>query len=373
MDGHHNLSIRSIHVGVAPSARGGIATLLSILSGRGFFSVRYRLVVSASDGPFLFKAALATVALIQMTWWIAVRRVSIVHLHVAAYNSFWRKAVFLACAKTLGARVVFHWHSPRLRQFVAASSAPARRRIERVFRSADMIVVVSDASRIELQTCFPGLRPFVLYNSVDVTLEPVNSERLRKNQEVLYMAALLPEKGVLDLVLAFKLVRERFPSARLVLCGSGQDDRVKRCVQKAALDCFTEFPGWVVGDKRRQYFERACMFCLPSSADTFAMANLDAMACGLPVVSTLHGGIPEVVKQGVTGFLVEPGDVMALAAAICRLLEDAELRVAMGRAGRERAASVFSYEAFVSRLEELYSQLLDGDAASIRPGSGPVT
>lgn len=352
-----SLTSRSIHVGVAPTARGGIATLLSILSRRGFFSSRHHLVVSASNGSFLFKLALATAALFKMTWWIVVRRASIVHVHVAAFSSFWRKAMFLVCAKLLGARVVFHWHSPRLRQFLDTSSASARRRIEQVFRSADVVIVVSDASKVELEMCFPGLRAVVLYNPVDMELEPVSAEQLRQNQDVLYMAALLPEKGILDLVSAFKIVSERYSSARLLLCGSGQDELVKQHIREVELDGVAELPGWVMGGERRQYFQRAGVFCLPSSADTFAMANLDAMASGLPVVSTWHGGIPEVVDQGITGFLVAPGDVNALAASICNLLEDPELRVAMGRAGRERAESVFSYEAFVSRLEELYARL----------------
>ncbi len=100
------------------------------------------------------------------------------------------------------------------------------------------------------------------------------------------------------------------------------------------------------------------IFALTSDWEGMSNALLEAMAAGLPVVATAVGGTPEVVVDGVTGFLVPPRDPQALADAILRLLRDPELRQRMGEAGRARVAAHFSIEQMVHKTEALYEQLL---------------
>ena len=96
----------------------------------------------------------------------------------------------------------------------------------------------------------------------------------------------------------------------------------------------------------------------PSDFESYGKANLEAMACGVPVVSTRRGGPSETIVDGVTGFLVDPGDADAIATKVLRLLKDAELRASMGHAGRERMTSLFSTEAAASAYTEIYEELL---------------
>ena len=100
------------------------------------------------------------------------------------------------------------------------------------------------------------------------------------------------------------------------------------------------------------------IFVLPSRSEGFGRVNLEAMAMGKPVVSTNVGGIPEVVLDGVTGILVEPGNSKALSHAIMRLLNDPPLRKAMGRKGRERVEQYFTLHSHVQRIEEIYGEIL---------------
>jgi sugar transferase (PEP-CTERM/EpsH1 system associated) len=100
------------------------------------------------------------------------------------------------------------------------------------------------------------------------------------------------------------------------------------------------------------------VFVLPSLWEGLPIALLEAMAAGLPVVATRVGGVPEVVVDGVTGFLVPPRDPQALADAILRLLRDPDLRRRMGEAGHARVAEHFSVEQMVGKTEALYEQLL---------------
>lgn len=345
-------------MGVAPTEHGGIASVLSVLERQGLFCGRCRLLVSAGGQKALVKLARLVTALCILVWWVGVRRVQVVHVHAAAFNSFWRKAICLRVGALLGARTVLHWHSPRLREFMARSDGRKRRRIEAVFQGATRVVVASHASSAELVAMFPSLRPVVIHNPTDERIGFVSESALAANYSVLFMAALLPEKGIFDLLDAFSAVHASRPDARLIICGKGRDADVRIAVARRGLESVTEMAGWVSGASRDRYFAAAAVFCLPSRADTFAMANLDAMTAGLPVVSTTHGGIPEVVQDGVTGLLVEPGNVDALATAILTLLDDPRLRLRMGRAGHQVAETKFAVERMIDAFEKLYAEIV---------------
>jgi glycosyltransferase involved in cell wall biosynthesis len=106
---------------------------------------------------------------------------------------------------------------------------------------------------------------------------------------------------------------------------------------------------------------------LSSRYEALPNVVLEAMAAGLPVAATRVGGLPELVVPGRTGWLVPPGDAVALAAAMSQALGDADVREALGRTGREIAVADFSLEAMTRRYEQVLSNLLKGGRASICP------
>lgn len=106
---------------------------------------------------------------------------------------------------------------------------------------------------------------------------------------------------------------------------------------------------------------RLDVFVVSSRREGTTTTAIEAMACGLPVVATQVGGVPEVVEHGVTGILVPSGDPAALASAILRLARDPQLRIEMGRRGRERAEERFGSAPFVALVEEAYRDALEGE------------
>ncbi len=109
------------------------------------------------------------------------------------------------------------------------------------------------------------------------------------------------------------------------------------------------------------------VLAVPSRAEPFGLVLLEALVRGVPVVATRAGGIPEIVRHGVEGLLVPPGDARALAAALQALLADPQERTRMGRAGRERVASAFSLEGMTAGVEAACRRALAGRAAAARP------
>jgi glycosyltransferase involved in cell wall biosynthesis len=176
----------------------------------------------------------------------------------------------------------------------------------------------------------------------------------RDRPTVFFLGRLSEPKGVWDLLAAVRPVAEQVPNVRFVVGGTAEFPAVEAEIARAAaepgLGARVEFPGTLTGDQKLAAFAAADVFCLPSHLENQPVVLLEAMAAGLPVVSTRVGTIPELVSDGVEGFLIAPRDRDALTAQLVRLLGDPELRAGMGSRGRARVASEFDRPVVVARL-----------------------
>ncbi len=173
-------------------------------------------------------------------------------------------------------------------------------------------------------------------------------------------------KRVDDVVAIFAEARRRAPerAMTLQLVGDGPErERIRGLVRAAGLDESVHF----LGERTDlpAVLRSADLFLLPSETESFGLAALEAMSCGVPVIASRVGGVPEVVVDGETGLLAPVGDVAAMAAHVVRLLADAPLRARLGAAARRRAETVFPLEATVERYEALYRRLLEGQVSPL--------
>jgi N-acetyl-alpha-D-glucosaminyl L-malate synthase BshA len=158
-----------------------------------------------------------------------------------------------------------------------------------------------------------------------------------------------------DVVKIFASVREKL-AATLVLVGDGPErDAAEQQVDGLGLRKDVRFLGKVenVGDVLRG----ADLFLLPSATESFGLAALEAMACGVPVIASAAGGIPEVVDDGKTGYLAPPGDVATMAERALRILENAAEHARFKQNAAARALD-FSADKVVPRYEALYEEVL---------------
>ena len=152
-----------------------------------------------------------------------------------------------------------------------------------------------------------------------------------------------PSKGHRALFAAFARVHAQVPEARLLVCGAstGRDGYEQELHNQAkALGDYIQFAGY-----RRDLpniLAAADLFCLPTEREAFGLVFLEAMSAGLPVVAVDSGGVPEIVQQGETGFLVAPGDIDGLAARMITLLTDPEMAHRFGAAGQRHARTEFA-------------------------------
>jgi glycosyltransferase involved in cell wall biosynthesis len=186
---------------------------------------------------------------------------------------------------------------------------------------------------------------------------------------LLFVGRIHPEKGIPDLLQAYARVRSKEPDASLVLIGEGsQRAAYEETVRRQGWEQKVRFLGTIAHRDLPPYFRAADIFVSPSIKtgrweEYVGMANLQAMACGLPVVSTRSGAIPEYVPES-AGILVPERDPQALAEAILNLLSDPARRSSLGQAGRARAVEFYEAKQNVLRAEDELLCLLDGSRTS---------
>jgi glycosyltransferase involved in cell wall biosynthesis len=167
-----------------------------------------------------------------------------------------------------------------------------------------------------------------------------------------WLGVMAPVKRVPDLVRA----AARVPGLELELVGDGPERaRIEGVVAATGSGPRVRLTGYQADPS--PYLHGADVFVLPSAAEACPMALLQAMACGVPVVATRVGGVPEIVRDGVDGVLVDPGDEDQLTAALALLVGDPALRRTLGRAGRARVAERFGIEHSVRSLVSIYERL----------------
>jgi glycosyltransferase involved in cell wall biosynthesis len=228
-------------------------------------------------------------------------------------------------------------------------------------RSVHRYVAVARAVADQLIGSFhvPSDRVEVIHNGIPVERFAGTTDRPRDDGDrrptVLTVARLDAQKGLGFLLEAIASI----PDARLLLAGDGEERAAlhERAVRLgvseriAFLGHRTDVP---------ELLARCDLLVLPSLYEGFPLVVLEAMAAGRPVVATAVGGTPEAVVDGVTGHLVPPGDVTALANAIRSVLSDPVRREAMGSAGRERVTRLFSVETMVEGYRRAYERALGG-------------
>ncbi|MFJ5520444.1 glycogen synthase [Streptomyces griseoluteus] len=262
------------------------------------------------------------------------------------------------------------WKAEQLGGGYALSSWAERTAIE----SADAVIAVSGAMRDDILACYPALDPdrvHVVHNGIDTRLyrpDP-GTDALRRHgidperPYVLFVGRITRQKGVPQLLRA---VREIDPDTQVVLCAGAPDtpeiDREFRA-RFQELSAVRAGVFWIPQMLPRaevvQLLTHAAVFVCPSVYEPLGIVNLEAMACGTPVVASRVGGIPEVVDHGRTGLLVgTDGDFEGnLARALDDVLADPAAARRMGEAGRARAVGEFGWDAVARRTAGLYEEI----------------
>lgn len=245
---------------------------------------------------------------------------------------------------------------------IYADTHPALLRAE--MEGAQVVVTVSEYNREHLRRIKPNLNGKVQCIDYGLDLSEFSFRWPRASEAppiILAVARLVEKKGLGDLILAADILRKRGHSFRVEIIGDGNlHNALRHQVVERGLQDRVMLLGAQSHEKVRLAYERASIFVLPcvvaTDGDRDGLPNvlLEAMACGVPVVSTTVVGIPELIEWERDGLLTPPSDPPALAKAMERLLTDADLRDRLARAARSKVEDRFSIDSNAKKLLELF-------------------
>ena len=385
---------RVVMIGSRFDVRGGVSAMANVCREKGLFErwgAQY--LATHCDGGPVRKLAQAAGAYARFLGLLALRRVSLLHVHLNSDASFWRKSAFVSAARAMGVPYVLQVHCGNFGRFLEQrAGAPGRSLAERMLRDAAAVIALSPAGAEELKRIAPGISVEVIPNPVTCAprlrrdkLDPrprggdttvggtavAPAEARAQSPIVLFLGMITEAKGAFDLLKAWAAVAAKHPGATLVMAGTGELDRAQELARSLGIAGRVQFPGWVNPHRRDALLARASLFVLPSHAEALPMSVLEAMAAGVPVIATAVGGVPWVLEDGRFGTLVAPRAPEALARKLDVLLADPERRAAMSVAGWERIHEAFAAEVVIPRIEALWARL--GATCRTKPEAGIVT
>ncbi|MEW6331331.1 MAG: glycosyltransferase family 4 protein [Pseudomonadota bacterium] len=308
----------------------------------------------------------------QLAWLILRHRPAIVYIPISQTTiGYLRDSVFIVLAKISGRKVVCHLRGGNFRNWYNGASAPTRWYVRTVHRFVDAQIVLGEKLKPLFQSLVPEDRIFVVPNGRDFETPPGSGTANRADRvtRVLYLSNFVRTKGVLDVMRSIPLVCRDRKDVEFIFAGDWNDDAVKREMEELILryrDHRIRVVGKVSGSAKYDLLRQADMFVFPTyyPPEGHPWAIVEAMAAGLPVISTDQGAITESVIDGRNGFIVEKRDVEGIAGRILFLCNHADERKRMGEESRRLYEQEFTERRLVDRMADVFHSVLAGG----RPG-----
>jgi glycosyltransferase involved in cell wall biosynthesis len=364
-------------IGPTPPPHHGMTTVTGAVLGSAALKASYRLIhldnADRRSTDNMGRLDLGNVLLglrhaAALASLLARHRPDLVYLPVSQNRwAYVRDAVWMALCKLARVRVFTHLHGGGFREFYERSGPGTRWLVRVTSRWVAGVAVLGEGLRPMYEGLVPERQVHVVPNGVADPFPGGPPVRDRgRAPRVTYMGTLIRSKGYPELLRAAARLRDGGVEATFVFAGAWNSEAERseayELVDRLALDGRVEFVGVVAGESKRRLLAEADVFVLPTRypPEGQPLVILEAMAAGLPVVSTPRAAIPDMLEDGVTGLLVPEGDDAALEAALRRLVESPAERTAMGAAGRAKYLDNFTEARMIGRLSAVLDSVLNG-------------
>lgn len=331
----------TIHI--CTSSNGGMSSVVN--SYVRLFALPKENYWSSHNGNFILS--------LFKTFFICIRilfdKHEIYHLHISHKGSVLRKLFISFFIRLKKKKYVVHLHGGGFKEFILGSTFE-RKYTENLLCHSNAIV----CNTKDMQTFFADNihiknKVFVIPNLCEtITENPVDLASHKEPVKIVFCGTFVRSKGIFDLIKAFEKAHFDKPVI-LELFGSGTlpINRKENIIVR----------GWVEHSEYLKLLPNYDFLALPSKYETFGLAYVEAMGMGLPVIGTFGPAIPEIVKNGETGQLVEFGDIEQLTATLEKLVSDKDLRIKLGKNARLDVQNRFTPQIVLEKLEEMYNRI----------------
>ena len=356
-----NRKVSILFVGPNRKSRGGISSLISIymkLLSNSIYSPSW---LETQDDMSTNRKLISFIkAIISAP--IEIYKNNIIHIHTASNNSFFRKSFFIVLSKLLNRKIVLHIHGGGFAQFltIAYKNQIKKKIIRRLLQMPNIIICLSESKANEVES-------YVSKKKIKIVPNPAPYHNSTKNKPIdninpiiiLFAGWVEKEKGIFDLISAFSEVQKTFINCRLIIAGKGRIDDGKKLAKKLHSTDKIIFTGWLQKNDMHKMLYSADIFCLPSYCEGVPMSILEAMALGLPVITTPVGGIPDIVENGKTGLFFQPGNIKQLEEKLLMLLKNPSVSQKVGLNAKLFVEKNHSISITKYKLKKIYNELID--------------
>lgn len=340
--------MRVLIVATSRKTRGGITSVIKAHeTGKQWKKYHCHWIQTHRDGAAWRKILYWIVA--WLDYIVRLPFYDIVHVHFSLRMTALRKRPFVTLAKLFRKKVIVHLHCGSQIDEIWNEN------YYYLFNVADVSLFLSECLKEKVMAHFTQKKDFrVCYNPCPSIID---HSTIKKQNIILFSGTLCLAKGYADLLKAFARIAPKYTEWRVVFAGNGEIEQGQDLAKSLHVESQTVFLGWVSGQHKDDIFRKASIFCLPSYAEGFPMAVLDAWAYGLPVITTPVGGIPDVAVDGENILLFNPGDVEMLSFQLERMITNHTLREHISTASRNFATSKFNIDTINRQLGDLYAEL----------------
>ena len=357
--------LRVLVIGPGPKALGGIASVIQNYHKTEFWT-KYGCARFASTTDFKSRISKAVYAswrlLVFCTMIVTSGRPTAVSIHTSHSGSFYRKLAYLFICRIASIPAVLHVHPAAFFNYFQSGGQFRRHLIRLAGRLSAKILFLSDDIRRTFSSVFDDEKMEILSNPIDMRdFESARNCIKTSRPSVLFLGAIIPTKGVYDLVESIALIRQSVPDARFVFAGNREVDKLHKMITDHGLSDCTEILGWIDGEQKRNLLGSSWILCLPSYTEGVPVVILEAMASRLPIVTTPVGGIPNILEHTITAEFIEPGDVGDIARGVSKVLKDSGYASRLNEAAFSEVENHYSTEIISKQLDRIYANVCRTD------------
>lgn len=353
-------SIKILMCGNHKSNKGGMTTVISQILDHDWSedNIIIKFIPTYYSGKKFLTICYFIYAYIRVLFSYLLFKPNVFYTHMSVRGSFTRTKALHRLSKYFNVPDIVHLHGSEFKDWYNSESASKQEDIKALIEECSSFIVLGKKWKEFVTAIAPKAKVIQVHNCIkipDATIEQ------NSRFQFLYLGVLIQRKGVIDLLEAINNLynQNKIDNCTFAIGGTGpEEETLKKYVEDNKLANIVRFHGWVTGLQKETLLQESSALILPSYNEGLPVSILEAMSYGLPIISTRVGDIEDAVDDTVNGYLFEPGDVNALANAICNV-KDPEKWMQLSTASRKKAETEFNIVQFYAELKKAWIGVIE--------------
>lgn len=282
---------------------------------------------------------------------ILIEKVNICHINTSSYWGFYEKSLYVIICRICGIKTILHIHGGGFEEFYNGENRLMKMYIKNILKISSRVIVLSEKWADFTKRISKGSYIIIIPNMVKIEKNYVK-ENINDAIEIIFVGDINQNKGIRDLLEVFK----KNPRQKAILNVCGDGTLLKELSQNISSESI-KYHGRVNKSKLIAIYKRSQIFILPSYHEGLPFAMLEAMSYQLAIIITSVGGIPDVIKDGYNGILIEPGNKKQLETKMQLLIDNQEFRALLSKNAFETVSNEYSWESGYKKYIKLYASL----------------